>query len=126
MMETIVAFPSEAPGGLEAPLSGHFGHCPNFTLVTLTDDGVKQVDVIPAVPHEHGGCMAPVQLLAQKGVEVLVAYGMGGRPLQGFSQVGILVLRAGDAESVSDALTSLRAGQLAQFDPAMTCGGGHH
>ena len=92
----------------------------------MTDDGVKQVDVIPAVPHEHGGCMAPVQLLAQNGVEVLVAYGMGGRPLQGFSQVGILVLKAGSAESVNDALTALRAGQLAQFDPAMTCGGGHH
>ena len=31
----IVAVPSNAPGGLDAEMSGHFGHCDVFTLITL-------------------------------------------------------------------------------------------
>ncbi|MBT3361701.1 MAG: NifB/NifX family molybdenum-iron cluster-binding protein [Rhodospirillales bacterium] len=125
-MNTTVAFPCEHPGGIDARLSGHFGHCVAFTLVTLADEGVKNVEVVPAVAHEHGGCMAPVQLLADHGAQVLVAYGMGGRPLQGFAQVGIMVLQAGDASVVSEALDALREGRLARFDPGMACGGGQH
>lgn len=125
-MDAIIAFPSDHPGGLEANLSGHFGHCDAFTLVTLVEAGVAKVETVPNVPHEHGGCMAPVRLLADHGVEVLVAYGMGARPLQGFNQVGIMVLLAGEATRVSDALEALREGRLSRFEPAMACGGGHH
>ena len=125
-METIVAVPSDHPGGLQARLAGHFGHCDAFTLVALTEDGIEKVEVIPAVPHEHGGCMTPVQFLADHGAKVLIAYGMGARPLQGFAQFGITVFQAGEATSVSDAIDALQDGRLARFEPGMTCSGGSH
>ena len=33
--------------------------------------------------------MVPVDLLAKRGVKILIAGGMGMRPLMGFNQVGI-------------------------------------
>ena len=125
-MEAIIAFPSENPGGLEANLSGHFGHCSVFTLVTLTEAGVAKVETVPNVPHEHGGLHGAGPSAGRPRGEILVAYGMGARPLQGFNQVGIMVLLAGEAKRVSDALEALSEGRLSRFEPAMACGGGHH
>ena len=55
------------------------------------------MDFLPGVADEHGGGMVPVDLLAHRGVKILIAGGMGMRPLMGFSQVGIDVYRNGGA-----------------------------
>jgi len=123
-MSTIVAFPSDAPGGTEAALSAHFGHCAVFTLVTLTADGtVDTIKIVDNLEHEHGGCMGPVNLLAGHGVTALIAGGMGQRPLLAFAQVGIAVHHGADSVTVDHALAAFRAGRLIKFDPRQTCGG---
>ena len=123
-MSLIVAVPSVAPGGLEAELSGHFGHCDAFTLVNLEDGEIKEVKILPSVAHAQGGCMAPVNYLASNGVKVLVAGGMGMRPLMGFNQVGIEVFHNGGLTQVGAAVTALAEGRLARFSQENTCGGG--
>lgn len=120
-MDTVVAFPCLAPGGLQAELSPHFGHSDAFTVIALAGNEAKSVEVVPAVPHEQGGCMAPVRLLAERGVRILVAAGIGMRPLQGLAQAGILVLHANGAASVEEALAALAAGQLPRFDDSRSC-----
>jgi predicted Fe-Mo cluster-binding NifX family protein len=123
-MNTIVAIPSTAPGGLDSPIGAHFGHCELYTLVTLEDRQVKSVDVIPNMPHEQGGCMAPVNYLAQNRVRVLLAGGMGMRPLMGFQQVGIQVYHCGQAQTVAEAIQAFSEGRLPEFGMNHTCGGG--
>jgi predicted Fe-Mo cluster-binding NifX family protein len=125
-MSTIVAIPSQLPGGLDAAVGAHFGHCELYTLVTLNDGQVAAVNVIPNVPHEQGGCMAPVSYLAQNRVRVLLAGGMGMRPLMGFQQMGIEVYHCGQARTVADAVQAFSAGELPQFSEQFTCGGGAH
>ena len=125
-MSTVVAFPSIQPGGLDAQLSEHFGHCEVFTLVTVDGSRVEDVKVLPNPPHEHNGCMGPVNFLAQNGVRVLIAEGMGMRPLMGFNEVGIMVLHNGGARSVREGVTALSEGRLLQFGSQHTCGGGGH
>ena len=123
-MNTVVAIPSTSPGGLEAMLGAHFGHCDLYTLVSVEDGEVKQVNVIPNVPHQQGGCMAPVQHLADHGAKSLIAGGMGLRPLMGFNQVGIEVYFGGQAASVGEAVDAFVKGQLPRFGQEHTCGGG--
>ena len=123
-MSTIVAIPSSHPGGLDALLGAHFGHCDLYTLVTLEDKAVQSVAVIPNVPHQQGGCMAPVKYLADNGTQALIAGGMGLRPLMGFNQVGISVYFGGGARSVSEALNAFIEDQLPEFRQEHTCGGG--
>jgi predicted Fe-Mo cluster-binding NifX family protein len=124
-MSFIVALPSNAPGGLEAELCPHFGHCDVFTLVTVDEGEVKDVAAMPAIAHEQGGCMAPVQALASKGVTALVAGGMGMRPLMGFNQVGIDVFFNNGLNNVGQAVNAFTEGRLPRFGQEMTCGGGN-
>ena len=123
-MKALVAIPSVNPGGLDAPLGAHFGHCDLYTLVRVEDGQVADNRVIPHVPHQQGGCMAPVQHLAQHGVNLLIAGGMGMRPLMGFNQVGIEVYYGGESQTVGEAVAALIEGRLSRFGQEHTCGGG--
>jgi predicted Fe-Mo cluster-binding NifX family protein len=123
-MNTIIAIPSSSPGGLNAPLGAHFGHCDLYTMVSVKDKAIESVEVIPNMPHQQGGCLAPVQYLAEKGAKKLIAGGMGFRPLMGFNQVGIEVYFGGEFQTVGDAVKALINGELPQFSQEHTCGGG--
>jgi predicted Fe-Mo cluster-binding NifX family protein len=123
-MKKVIAIPSENPGGLDAELGAHFGHCDLYTLVTLDGEKVDDVRVLPNVPHQQGGCMAPVQHLAVNGVNQLIAGGMGLRPLMGFSQLGIEVYYGGGVRTVRQAVEAMLSGKLQQFKQEHTCGGG--
>ena len=68
--------------------------------------------------------MAPVQHLAQNGVNHLIAGGMGMRPLMGFNQEGIAVFFGNGTRTVKDAIQAHLAGQLKQFGQENTCKGG--
>ena len=122
----LIAIPSDAPGGMDATLSGHFGHCDAFTLVNLEGDEVKEVKVVQNGGHVTGGCMTPVLKLKDLGVEALVAGGMGARPLAGFQQVGITVYFNEGAPTVGHAVQLLSQGQARVFGPAQTCQGGEN
>ncbi len=123
-MNTVIAVPSSAPGGLEAPLGAHFCHCDMFTLVTVENAKIKEVQVVPNIPHEQGGCLAPVQYLADKGAKKIIAGGMGMRPLMGFAQVGIEVYHSNGHTTVGGAVKAMLKGELPQFSQNQTCGGG--
>ena len=115
-----VAVPSEAPGGLDAVRSGHFGRATCFTVVDIVDGQVAGVGVLDNGPHHEGGCMMPVMTLAQNGVQAIVVDGIGGRPLAGFMQVGINV-HAGVGATVGECVTAYAADGLPKFDPSGVC-----
>ena len=122
-----IAIPSVQPGGLDAEVGAHFGHCDLYTLVDVDDNNqVVETQVIPSCAHEHGGCLAPVNYLGERGVNVLLAGGMGMRPLMGFLRTGIEVFYAGNVETVGKAVEAQIAGQLPRFTPNHSCGGGCH
>jgi predicted Fe-Mo cluster-binding NifX family protein len=115
-----VAVPSEHPGGLQARRSGHFGRAECFTVVDVTDGQIGDVSVVQNAPHTEGGCMMPVMLLSQHGVNAIVVDGIGGRPLQGFGQVGITV-HAGVGETVDQSVRAYAQDLLPSFGPEGAC-----
>jgi len=125
MSTTLIAIPSENPGGLESKIGAHFGHCDIYTIVHVANGEVVEVSTLPNVPHVQGGCMAPVNHLASNGVKALISGGMGLRPLMGFKQVGIEVYHGANAINVSEAVQAFLQGGLQPFSPEFTCGGGH-
>ncbi len=71
-------------------LCSHFGHCEKFTLVEAGDGGEPRVrEVCDAPPHEPG--LLP-RWLAEKGVQTVIAGGMGARAQQIFAESGVKVL----------------------------------
>ena len=125
-MKAVLAVPSMAPGGLDAAVSAHFGHCDAFTLIALSDGEIEQTTVMPAPDHSQGGCMVPVNLLAARGVTAIAAGGMGQRPLAGFRQVGVEPYFAGDHATVREVVSAFVAGGLRTFSQNACCGGDDH
>jgi predicted Fe-Mo cluster-binding NifX family protein len=121
----LVAVPSENPGGLTAKISGHFGHCDLFTLISLQEGKIAAVDMVNNVEHSAGGCLAPVSLLKDKGVGAIVVGGMGARPMQAFADAGIAVYYAdhNTLHNVGEAAAGFLAGSFPQMQLEQTCQG---
>ena len=120
-----LAVPTIGVGGLEAQRSGHFGQCDCFTIVNLNDGEIKEISILDNPPHEEGGCLRPVKLLADQGVNAIIAAGMGGRPLMGFNNAGITVYFDNQHPRVGDAVDLAANGQLAIMSPEQSCNHQH-
>jgi predicted Fe-Mo cluster-binding NifX family protein len=112
-------------GGLEGQRSGHFGHCDVFTLVDVEAGVIKDVTTISNQNHVQGGCMVPVNLLAENNVNALIVGGIGMRPLMGFRQVGIDVYYDAERPEIKPVVEDLIAGKLSAITDDQVCGGGH-
>ena len=121
-----LAVPTMGAAGLNAERSGHFGHCDCFTVVDIVDGVVsEEATMVANPPHEEGGCLRPVGLLADAGCNAIVAAGMGMRPLMGAS-----IRRASrcayDAEHPisGDAVRAVAAGEAPIMSADQACN--HH
>ncbi len=119
-----IAIPSMEEGGLDGKRSGHFGHCDVFTLVDVKDGAIEKISTIANQSHVQGGCMVPVNLLAQNQVNALIVGGIGMRPLMGFREVGIDVYHDDQRQKIRPVVEDLIAGKLAMIAEDQVCGGG--
>ncbi len=119
-----IAIPSTDKGGLDGQRSGHFGHCDVFTLVDVEEGKIKEITTISNQSHVQGGCMVPVNLLAENNVNALIVGGIGMRPLMGFRQVGIDVYHDAERPEIRPVVEDLIAGKLPIISDDQVCGGG--
>jgi predicted Fe-Mo cluster-binding NifX family protein len=124
MEEGRIAIPSMGPGGLDGQRSGHFGHCDVFTMVDVENGEIKEVSTVPNQSHVQGGCMVPVNLLAEHNVKALIVGGIGMRPLMGFRQAGIDVYYDATRPEIRPVVEDLIAGKLPAIGEDQVCGGG--
>ena len=126
--DTLIAVPSNTPGGLDASPSAHFGHCDMYTIARVQNGEIVDVKTVPNNGHEHGNCLAPVQELAAQGVKALAAGGMGMRPLAAMHAAGMHVYYTAGLATVGEVIRAYAAGKLVEFGEDQLCKGncGHH
>jgi len=92
-------------------LAMHFGHCERFALVDVDPEAkrILQQEEMEAPPHEPG-LLPP--WLAERGVNMLIAGGMGQRAQDLFAQRGIHVLVGAPAETPEHLVGEYLAGTL--------------
>jgi ATP-binding protein involved in chromosome partitioning len=73
----------------EGVLCNHFGHCEQFALIDLQGKNIIQKVMVTPPPHEPG--LLP-RWLGEKGVNLIIAGGMGQRAVGLFAERGIKVL----------------------------------
>jgi ATP-binding protein involved in chromosome partitioning len=94
----------------EGKLCAHFGHCEAFALIDADGDGrvTNEIYVNPP-PHEPG--LLP-EWLSQKGVNCVIAGGMGSRAQQLFAQKGIKIITGAMGESPKEIVEHYLKGTL--------------
>jgi len=118
-----IAIPSDGEGGIDGLRAGHFGHCAVFTLVDIEEGKIKNVTTASNQEHKEGGCLVPVNILADLKVNVLIVGGMGMRPLIGFNDVGIDVYFESEHSEIRFVVEEMLAGNLKKMVPGQACGG---
>jgi predicted Fe-Mo cluster-binding NifX family protein len=121
-----VAIPTEGNGGIDGTRSGHFGHCNVFTLIDIEEGQIVNVTTVANQEHSEGGCLVPVNILANNNVNALVVGGMGNRPLVGFNNVGIEVYYEASCPNIKPVIEELVAGTLPKMSQNQTCGGSNN
>ena len=124
MKKLRIAIPSNGKGGLDGTRAGHFGHCDVFTLVDCENGEIVDISTIENLEHVQGGCMVPVNLLAEHKVDALVVGGIGMRPLMGFQQKGIAVYHEAECQEIRPVVEDMIAGKVPMIRNDQVCGGG--
>ncbi|NWF75628.1 MAG: dinitrogenase iron-molybdenum cofactor [Nitrospirae bacterium] len=89
-------------------VSAHFGRCPFFTILNIEDGKLLQQEIIENPGHQPG--YIP-QFLHQKGVECIVAGGMGMRARGFFEEAGIQTI-LGVTGKINDVIEKIKDGIL--------------
>ncbi|KGG80449.1 dinitrogenase iron-molybdenum cofactor [Caloranaerobacter azorensis H53214] len=89
-------------------VSQHFGHCEGFELVDIQDNEVKNRVFVPNPGHRPG--FLP-KFLSEKGVNAIIAGGMGETAQALFNENGIDVL-VGISGSIEDVIKEYIDGKL--------------
>ncbi len=79
----------------DGTLCQHFGHCERFVLVDVTGSEIQNRTEVTPPPHEPG--LLP-RWLADQGVRLVIAGGMGQRAITLFQERGIEVVTGAPAE----------------------------
>ena len=121
MKKQIIAIPTKMTGDR----SGHFGHCPQFTLVEIENGAVTGISYLDNPQHPANGCMQPVALLKANQVDTIILSGIGPKPFRRLTELGINVLFADHKQvpDVKSAIDFLTAGALTSMAPQQLCNG---
>lgn len=101
-------------------VDSHFGHCEYFTVFTIDNKEIKNKEVVES-PQECGCKSNIAETLKEKGVEIMLAGGIGGGAINVLNYHGINVLRGCDGD-INDLIKEFMNGEL--VDSGETCG--HH
>jgi predicted Fe-Mo cluster-binding NifX family protein len=89
-------------------VSGHFGRCPSFTIVEIEQNEIKSKQITDNPGHRPG--FIP-EFLHKKGVDCIVAGGMGRKAEGFFKDYGIEIV-VGITGTIEETLEKLKSGAL--------------
>ncbi len=107
----------------ENKLCGHFGHCEYFTFVEVNPESKEILSIEKKVPEEGISCQS-ANWLATQGANVVLAGGMGGRPMAIFAQNGVKIVAGCPELDIEEVVTKFLNDTLVTSENA--CGGEHH
>ena len=89
-------------------VSAHFGRCPQYTLVDIESGNVLAREEITNPGHQPGSIP---RFLRDRGVECIVAGGMGRRATMLFDELGMQTI-LGVSGGIDNVIGQLRRGEL--------------
>lgn len=93
----------------EGRLCNHFGHCEKFALIDVRGSEIQNHTEVTPPPHEPG--VLP-RWLADQGVGMVIAGGMGQRAIGLFEERGIRVLTGAPADDPQNLVQRYLQGTL--------------
>ena len=112
-----IAIPTE-----NGKLCSHFGHCESFTFADVDMQTKEIKNIENKIPDEGISCQS-ASWISEQGANVVLAGGMGQRPLGIFSQNGVKVISGCPEMPIEDVVNSYMNSTLVTGENS--CGGEH-
>ncbi len=89
----------------------HFGHCEQFALVDVDTENktIEKIEMVTPPPHQPG-VLPP--WMAEQGVNLVIAGGMGARAISFFEQLGVKVIVGAPSDTPERVVQSYLNGTL--------------
>ena len=113
-----IAIPSS-----EGKLCAHFGHCDSFAFAEVNPETKEILSIEERVPSEGISCHSAAWI-AQEGASVVLAGGMGMRPMMMFEENGVKVIPGCPELPLKEIVQGYLNGSIQAGENS--CGGGHH
>ena len=120
-----IAIPTE-----NEKLCSQFGHCESFTFAEVNPETKEILNIETRVPEEGISCQS-ANWISEQGANIILAGGMGARPLEIFSRNGVQVISGCPELPIKELITSYLDSSLVRGENACGgehshCGGHHH
>ena len=114
----------------DGKLCSHFGHCETFSFADVDSETKEILSITTNAPEEGISCQS-ASWIAEQGVNIVLAGGMGGRPMMVFEQNGVQVIPGCPELEIRDVVElflneSLETGENACGKDANHSCHGHH
>ena len=116
-----LVFPTDQEMGYLSPRGAHFGKAKFYTIITLDDKEIADVEVVKNQGHDAGGCGNAVTNIMELNPTALIVSGIGGSPAKGFANAGLDVYADQQSPTVKDSIDRFIRGELAVINGQGTC-----
>ncbi|CAA6823735.1 MAG: Dinitrogenase iron-molybdenum cofactor biosynthesis protein [uncultured Sulfurovum sp.] len=116
-----LVFPTDENMGYLSKRGAHFGKAKFYTIVTLDDNKIIEVQCVENQGHSGGACGNAVANIMALKPDALVVSGIGASPAQGFKEAGLDLYFDQNSPNVEESVTMLVSGKLEMSSGNGTC-----
>ena len=114
-----LCIPTTTDEGADAPVSGHFGRAPYYTIV---DTDTSRIEVLENPGHD---VVHPPDFVLEQQIDALAVRGIGRGAHTRFTRAGVELLIT-EEEDVAGTVRALEEGRLRALEEGDVHAGGHH
>ena len=116
-----LVFPTDENMGYLSKRGAHFGKAKFYTIITLEDGKIVDVEGVANSGHGAGACGNAVSNIMSLNPDALIVGGIGGSPAEGFAKAGLDVYFDQSSPTVKKSVELFIAGALEKSAGKGTC-----
>ena len=116
-----LVFPTDEEMGYLSKRGAHFGKAKFYTVVTIENRKIVDVEVIPNPGHSGGACGNAVGNILSLNPDALIVSGIGASPSQGFARAGLDLYFDTVSVTVEESIERFLGGTLEKSSGNGTC-----
>ena len=116
-----LVFPTDENMGYLSNRGAHFGKATFYTVVTIKNEKICDVEGIANPGHSGGACGNAVTNILSLAPDALIVSGIGGSPAQGFAKAGLDLYFDTVSSTVEESVERFIKGELEKSNGSGTC-----
>ncbi|MEA3373793.1 MAG: NifB/NifX family molybdenum-iron cluster-binding protein, partial [Campylobacterota bacterium] len=116
-----LVFPTDENMGYLSKRGAHFGKAKFYTVITIENEKIVEVEGVPNPGHSGGACGNAVTNIMSLNPDALIVSGIGGSPAQGFAKAGLDLYFDRVSPTVQESIDRFNRGELEKSSGEGTC-----